>query len=150
MLFNGQAFYIINKKSGTAMDLDAVSQKSIIGWEHHGGDNQRWMIVPNLESLDDSCWIENVAFKKYLSVEGNLCDNAKLVGTSTKFLWNIRRDEHDFNGWRFFVRGTERNADLANHSDRLSGTVTLWYHTEAESQVWYLREVHPTNPSNTL
>ncbi|KAF9648767.1 carbohydrate-binding module family 13 protein [Thelephora ganbajun] len=142
MEFGGQVFYIINKKSGTAMDLNATNQIGIIGWKHHGGDNQKWMIVPNLEDVDGSCWIENVAFKKYLSIERSPENGVKLIASSTKFLWNLRNDEGNSDAWRFFVPGTEQNADLANHGDPTSGTdVVLWYHTQGQNQVWYLRPV---------
>ena len=38
---SGQAYFIINKKSGTALDLSGDDQRSIIGFASHRSDNQK-------------------------------------------------------------------------------------------------------------
>ena len=37
----GQPYVIINKKSGTVIDLSGEDNQSIIGYNYHGGDNQK-------------------------------------------------------------------------------------------------------------
>ena len=40
-LLSGQTFYIVNKKSGTVLDLSGSDKTSIIGWSLNKGDNQK-------------------------------------------------------------------------------------------------------------
>ncbi|KAF9646489.1 ricin B-like lectin [Thelephora ganbajun] len=150
MSFEGKTFYIINKRSGTVMDLSTADQTSVTGWEHHGGDNQKWRIVSSIWG-SSGYWIQNVASEKYLNTEYGPGDYIRLEGSESPCQWHFRPDERDSNGWRLFVRGTGYNAELANNGDSTSGThVTLRQHMEGENQVWYFWEVDPTNPSNTL
>lgn len=40
-IINGQVYFIVNKKSGTAFDLSGEDERSIIGFRLHRGDNQK-------------------------------------------------------------------------------------------------------------
>lgn len=117
MLFSGKTVYIINKKSGTVLDLSSSDQTSVIGWDRHGGDNQKVSSTvarsvnyafSNLNSLqwtltasDNGGWaIENIDFKKYLNIAEAPRNGVHLIGGPFKRHWEIRSDERDPKGWR--------------------------------------------------
>jgi len=53
MLQSGHTYAIINKKSGTAFDLSDTDHTSIVGYDFHGGDNQkvRLTTTPSISRL---------------------------------------------------------------------------------------------------
>ena len=42
---SGNRYFIVNKKSGTVVDLDIRDNKSVISWARHGGVNQQVKIL---------------------------------------------------------------------------------------------------------
>jgi len=81
-------FYIINKKSDTAMDLSDGDRTSVIGWGRHGGDNQKWKFIHEGSGYA----IENIGFGKYLNIAGEPGNDVRLIGNDSKRLWDIRPD----------------------------------------------------------
>ncbi|KAI0804699.1 carbohydrate-binding module family 13 protein [Irpex lacteus] len=133
----GAVYRFINAKAGNVLDLSGDDNRSCIGWEWHGGDNQRW----RLEKVRDAdAWvIVNVATGGYLSITQNLVDGIQVEVTSDPTQWSIQNDEEDPSLFRFFVLNTWFNLDLADHGNPNNGTpVTVWGKWEGRNQCWRL------------
>ncbi|KAF9646501.1 carbohydrate-binding module family 13 protein [Thelephora ganbajun] len=138
---SGQAYFIINKKSGTAFDLSGQDQRSIIGFNLHRGENQKWRFVQQ-----DGGWtIQNLYNGKYLDVDipNTFTDGVRVIAidTNNPRRWDVRRDQQDVNGWRIVIPGTNQNVDLSDNGNPNPGTpVTLWDQWNGENQVWRLEQ----------
>ena len=109
MLRPGRPYVIINKKSGTALCLSGSDHMSIIGYNYHGGENQKvrlsaappisrsvrlistflqWILLPH----GDDIWTIRGVSGSLISVLGGPRDGAKVTGLMP---WQIRPVEGD-------------------------------------------------------
>ncbi|KII84906.1 carbohydrate-binding module family 13 protein [Plicaturopsis crispa FD-325 SS-3] len=135
---SGQTYVLTNVKGGTALDLSGGDNKSLIGFQNHGGGNQQWQL-----SQENSGWVfRNVGTGKYLGVEGRADDGVPVVAVDSPFIWNIWPDEKDGSVYRVFVPNTAYNIDLSDHGNSEPGTkVTLWWKWEGTNQTWRFNQV---------
>ena len=138
----GYTYKIVNIKSATVLDLSGTDGESIIGWEWHGGDNQKW----RLERNGNQWLIQNVGTGKYLGYPGfanDLGDNSILLGVNNPQEWDIWRDEVISGAYRIFAHGTSLNVDLTDYGNPANGTpVALWGRTQENiNQTWRFEEV---------
>ncbi|KAL5501241.1 hypothetical protein ACEPAH_9628 [Sanghuangporus vaninii] len=128
-------YKLINVKAGTALDLSGGDNRTIIGFEDTGGDNQKWTISE--PDSDDNQTIYCQAKNLYLAIEDAPNDWTRVIASSSPDKWAIRRDSNDSSVWRVFFPGTGFNFDLANHGDPTPGTVIhLWSATDGQNQLW--------------
>ena len=116
---SGSAYFIINTKSGTALDLSGDDQRSIIGFNAKRSDNQKvrypatprplpivdliailpqWRFI--YHSDDDGWTIQNVYDGKYLDIPPvNPVDGTNVIAidTPTPRRWDVFQDG---DGWR--------------------------------------------------
>ncbi|KAL4254141.1 Ricin B-like lectin [Abortiporus biennis] len=123
---SGGVYILVNAKSGGALDLSGGDNRSIIGYDVHGSDNQKW----RLEQVEGGQWrLQNVASGAYLRVDGYAQDGTPVVAPQGDgpFEWDIWPDEDDPNTFRIFVPNTRLNIDLSDHGNPTPGTpITLW------------------------
>ena len=101
---SGQRYKITNEQTKLVVDLSAADNKSIIGWNYHGGENQQVMTFDILklgthnrdtfkwipEEQDDGQWtIQSVTAQKYLGFEKAPDDGTPLVGLDNPQTWEI-------------------------------------------------------------
>ncbi|KAF7986861.1 hypothetical protein HWV62_12590 [Athelia sp. TMB] len=137
-LSSGQRYKFTNVKGGTILDLSGGDNRSLIGYEDHGGDNQRWI----LENGNDNQWfIKNAQSGQYINVDGQPQNGAALIVGGDQFVWNIWPDERDQSHFRIFDPNTDLNFDLADHGNPTPGTkVQLWDKTPGKGQTWIIEE----------
>ncbi|KAI0699026.1 carbohydrate-binding module family 13 protein [Cytidiella melzeri] len=136
-LNSGSIYKFVNAKAGNVMDLSGSDNRSCIGYDWHGGDNQKW----RLEKLRDGPgWVvQNVRHGGYLSITENLVDGVSVVCSSDPTQWDIQTDEQDSSVYRLNVLNTRMSLDLADHGNPTPGTaVTLWGQWEGRNQCWRL------------
>jgi len=133
-IISGQTYSLINKKAHNAMDLSGGDNKSVIGYDFHGGDNQKW----KLEQVGSQWALQNVATGNYLTVEGDsVQDGTPLVVGGNKTVWDIWPDGGESKFYRISIPNTQLNIDLSDHGNPTPGTpVTLWIRWEADNQCW--------------
>jgi len=132
---SGQTYNIVNVKSGTAIDLSGTDERTILGWQRHSGENQKWVV----EQHQDGRWtFRNVKFGTYLGYGGNTQEGAALVASQDATKWDIYKDDHDSSVYRIFVPGANKiNIDLSDNGNPRDGTpVTLWGQWEGKHQTW--------------
>ncbi|CAL1702567.1 unnamed protein product [Somion occarium] len=119
----GHKYRLVNAKSGTTLDLSGGDNKSLIGYDWHGGENQKWI----LERQGSGWTFKNAASGLYFSVEGNAEDGSPVTASENPTQWDIWPDEEDGSVYRIFLPNTRFNIDLADHGNPTPGTlVTLW------------------------
>jgi len=90
-----------------------------------------------VNQLGGSWTLQNVATGKFLGVEGNPHNGAKLVGQDEPKGWDIWPDERDPSDHRLFIHDTRFNIDLSDHGNPTPGTpVQLWEKTPGQGQRW--------------
>lgn len=132
---SGGIYRLVNAKAGNVVDLSGGDNTSIIGYDWHGGDNQKW----RFEKLHDGPgWvIQNVGTGKFLSLTTNAQDGGQVLGTSDPTQWDVRPDEMDPSVYRIFVLNTPFNLDLTDHGNPTPGTpVAVWGAWEGRNQCW--------------
>ncbi|KAF9779262.1 carbohydrate-binding module family 13 protein [Thelephora terrestris] len=142
---SGRAYFVINQKSGTALDLSGQDHRSVIGFHLQRSENQKW----RFDQHQDGWTIQNLYDGKFLdvnvpNVEG---DGVSIVAVSTNNprKWEVRYDDQ-FGGWRFFYREQDgqisnQNIDLSDHGNPANNTpVTLWGTWPGQNQVWRLED----------
>jgi len=135
---SGNRYYIINKKAGTAVDLDTRNYKTVQGWSRHEGTNQQW----DFTRVDDGWQIRNAQQGTYLAYGGGVQDGERIICRSEPYSWNIWPDERDKNAYRICVANTKQNIDLSDNGNRADGTaVQLWSSWEGTNQAWYVERV---------
>jgi len=83
---SGQRYKITNEENGLVFDLSSGNGKSILGWDFHGGENQKWIT----ERQDDGQWtIQSVQRQTYLGFENTPKDGTHLDGLDKPQLWDI-------------------------------------------------------------
>ncbi|KIP01386.1 carbohydrate-binding module family 13 protein [Phlebiopsis gigantea 11061_1 CR5-6] len=131
---SGGAYVLFNAKAGNCVDLSGTDGESVIGWDYHGGDNQKW----RFEQRGGPGWtIQNVGTGRYLSITQGAGDNVRVLGTSDPTEWEVRRDEDDPACYRFFILNTPFNLDLTNNGDATPGNpLTIWGQWNGRNQCW--------------
>ncbi|KAI0049121.1 carbohydrate-binding module family 13 protein [Auriscalpium vulgare] len=135
-LQSDQVYVLTNFKAGNIADLSGGDNRSIIGYDYHGGDNQKWQF----QQVDGGEWtIRSVGTGKYLGVDGEPRDGAPVVAVDEPFKWDIWPDDKHTETFRIFVHDTKFNVDLSDHGNATPGTpVTLWSKWHGENQLWRL------------
>ncbi|KAH9055698.1 carbohydrate-binding module family 13 protein, partial [Lactarius vividus] len=142
---SGQRYKIVNEKNKLVVDLSRADNKSIIGHDFHGGENQQWVIEKQVNGL----WtIRSVSaaggYQKYLCVEKTPDNGTHLVGLDQPQFWDIEilpdpaKPSVNFRLCQW-VRGTCFVADYPK--DAGTGTnLQLWTTWGGKNQVWVLEE----------
>ncbi|CUA69730.1 hypothetical protein RSOLAG22IIIB_08651 [Rhizoctonia solani] len=125
-----------------AMDLSEGDGQSIIAFEWHGGENQKWIFEP---TDNGHYYIQNAGLHKYLTFPDEPNDGKQVIATDGPREWEVRvgQEGHDDreagrDSIRIFVPGTNQNLDLTNHGDITPGNpVQLWEQTPGQGQAWY-------------
>ncbi|KIM43941.1 carbohydrate-binding module family 13 protein [Hebeloma cylindrosporum] len=135
---SGNTYVITNVKGGTAMDLSAADNTSVIGWPVHGGVNQQWSM-----NWTGKAWtFRSAATGLYLGIGGTPADGTRIVVSATPFEWHIWRADNDQNTFRIFVPFTHQNLDLYGDGLRTPGDpITLWYTWNGLHQTWRFTKV---------
>ncbi|KIJ97464.1 carbohydrate-binding module family 13 protein [Laccaria amethystina LaAM-08-1] len=130
---DGGIYKIVNVKGHTVIDLNSNDDRSIAGYEWHGGDNQKWVA-----STQNGLWyFKSVASGRYLAIDGEASDNGAVVGSTNPFGWNIWPDEDNVNVLRICVPNTRHNVDLSDHGNPNPGTpITIWGRWKGTNQTW--------------
>ncbi|MFE6064500.1 RICIN domain-containing protein [Streptomyces sp. NPDC056431] len=140
-LQDGEIFSIVNAKSGTVMDLSATDGHSVIGWTHHGGENQQWRALQR----DNHWFFKNVDTGLYLGVADHpMINSTPVVGVHEAFAWDVFPDEEDQSAHRLYVPGNSSamNVELSDHGNDADGTpVQLWGNWRGENQRWRFKAV---------
>ncbi|KAH7886665.1 carbohydrate-binding module family 13 protein [Phlebopus sp. FC_14] len=135
---SGDRYRLTNVKSGTTLDLSGGDNRSIIGYQYHGGPNQAWTF-----RRTGNLWIIE-SQGKYLTidVDQGLRDGTQVIAESGPFEWLVE-DEPGFDGViRLLVPGTNFNIDLSDHGNPTPGTkVELWGKWDGHNQLWKLDKV---------
>jgi len=137
---SGQVYKLVNAKSGTVLDLSGTNNTDIIGWNDHGGPNQKWRV----ERAEGNGWtFRNVGSGRYLG-RNKTHDGSSLRAVDDPVAWDIRPDEGDSQVFRIFAYGTIFNVDLSDHGNPENGTPvnlwTKWY--PGTNQTWRFEEVY--------
>jgi hypothetical protein len=104
---SGQCYKITNEQAKLVVDLSGTNNKSVIGWESHGGTNQQ-VITFNinisitctsydhntikwiLQKQDDGQWtIQSVRSQQYLGFENIPGNGSPLVAVDKPQTWDI-------------------------------------------------------------
>ncbi|KAJ7223909.1 ricin B-like lectin [Mycena rebaudengoi] len=135
---SGLTYRIINAKSGTAIDLSAADNRSIIGYPYHNTPNQHW----TLTWVGDGWTFHSVASGLYINIARAPADGTVLVASSTPYKFHIWHDEvHPLN-YRIFVPQTSFNFGMYGNGDPTPGTlVTLWAKWRGIHQTWRFERV---------
>ncbi|KAF8261982.1 hypothetical protein EI94DRAFT_1744743 [Lactarius quietus] len=155
---SGQRYSITNEESGLVIDLSKYLykvtngenglvfeptggiNKSIIGWDFHGKDNQQWIT----EKQDDGQWtIRSVRHQKYVGFDTIPDNGTVVVGLDKPQLWDIEilseSEDHDNPRVRLWLRGTLLVVEYPK--GRLTmAPLRLWAAQEGKNQVWVLEE----------
>jgi len=147
---SGKCYYIINKKSGTVVDLDISNNRAVQCCTRHEGvglgtDNQQW----DLTEVRNGWQIRNAQQRTYLSFEGDAHDGQKIVCRPEPYVWHIWRDDKDPSAYRICVPNTTQNLDLADHGKK--AIVQLWTQAswEGDHQVWCTEQVDVVSHQST-
>ncbi|TCD66054.1 Autophagy- protein 22 [Steccherinum ochraceum] len=79
----------VYRMTGLVADLSEGDNKSVILFDFHGKANQRWVAK---QGCDNYWTLQNEANGTFLSVEGDVVDDAVLVGTKTGMKWVLQQD----------------------------------------------------------
>ncbi|KAH9030989.1 carbohydrate-binding module family 13 protein [Lactarius pseudohatsudake] len=138
---SGRRYKIINKASRLVVDLSGADNRSILGYDYHGGGNQQWII----DRQDNDQWtIRSAEHHKYLGVVSTPRDGIQLVGVDEPQSWNIEILGEagpvvklgQWNNDTFFV------ADFPLERQGNSGAIQLWTAWGGENQSWILEELN--------
>ncbi|KIP01385.1 carbohydrate-binding module family 13 protein [Phlebiopsis gigantea 11061_1 CR5-6] len=136
---SGGVYALLNAKAGNCVDLSGGDGRSIIGYEYHGGDNQKWRFQKL--SQGPGWVIQNVGTGKYLSITEGAGDGVLVVGSNDPTQWDVCRDEEDSSVHRLFVLNTPFNLDLSDNGNPTPGTpVSVWGKWSGRNQCWRLQE----------
>jgi len=134
-LESGAVYKLVNGKAGNVVDLSGGDNRSVIGYDWHGGDNQKW----RFERLRDGPgWvIQNVGTGLFLSIDQSARDDVRVVGSNDPTQWDVRNDEQDPTTYRLFVLNTNFNLDLTDNGNPTPGNpLSIWGAWEGRNQVW--------------
>ncbi|KAK7682003.1 hypothetical protein QCA50_014967 [Cerrena zonata] len=130
---SGATYRLINAKAGNVLDLSGGDNRSIIGYDWHGGENQKW----ELDNQGSGWTLRNKGTGLYLSVDGYGQDGTPIVASENPTQWDIWPDEEDPSVHRIFIPNTRLNVDLSDHGNPTPGTlITLWGKWEGRNQCW--------------
>ncbi|RDB22015.1 hypothetical protein Hypma_010814 [Hypsizygus marmoreus] len=127
-------YQVFNFVSGTALDLDGINLKSIIGFPPHDGPNQKWEFSP----LGKGYSIRNLHGGTYLTVEDGIRDGVPIVASPYPASWALEADDFEQRIWRIAWPNTTFLFDLADHgSQKPSTPIQLWTRYPFEScRLW--------------
>lgn len=140
---SGQRYKIINEQNKLVIDLSRANNKSIIGNDFQGGENQQWVVE---KQVNGQWTIQSVAAagkcQKFLCVERTPDNGTHLVGLDRPQFWDIEilpvstKPSVKLCQW---VRGTYFVADYPQETG--AGTnLQLWTACGGRNQVWVLEE----------
>jgi len=145
-------YIIVNRKSGTVLDLSGEDNHSLIGYHKKEGDNQKWTML----NIDGKWVFQNGQPQDgkpvYLGVGGQPQNWTPLVATTEQTGWDIWPDTEgpkDEQGnptfFKIFVPGAQppgQCVDLSDGGLATDGTrVTLWEAWNGENQSWSFQKV---------
>ncbi|KAF8641649.1 hypothetical protein AX16_009875 [Volvariella volvacea WC 439] len=129
----GVTYRIVNAQAGTAIDLSAGDDRSVIGWTPHDGANQRW----TLEWTGRSWFFRSAATGQFLALDGSPNDGTRLIASENPQEWHIWQDQYDTSSYRIFVPYTYYNIDLSGWGNATPGTpIQLWWTWKGGHQTW--------------
>ena len=85
MTFEAGVYIVRNAKSNTVIDLSGGDRKSLMGYSHHGMENQQWEFGP----LGDGWCIRSLRNGGYFTLEKGMHDGALLTTNSYPVAWAI-------------------------------------------------------------
>ncbi|KAF8881705.1 ricin B-like lectin [Gymnopilus junonius] len=137
---SGSTYLITNVKAGTAMDLSAGDNTTVLGWPVNGDGgsaNQHWAM-----NWTGQRWtFQNIYTGKFLTAVGT-ADGSNITASDVPFGWDIWPDENDSNTFRIFVPATHENLDLWGHGLATPGNpITLWWTWNGLHQTWNFTKV---------
>ncbi|KAA8650331.1 uncharacterized protein ATNIH1004_003015 [Aspergillus tanneri] len=132
-------YILTNKATGTVLDLSGSDSKSIIGWQHNGGSNQNWDILP---VQDDTYMIASAAGGKRITApDGGDRPIAALADPNDpRSLW--RAFTNDGFGYIFHnMADPGKVLDLAASSPDNGTPIVLWEPNGGANQEWIIRRI---------
>ncbi|TFK61728.1 hypothetical protein BDN72DRAFT_430142 [Pluteus cervinus] len=137
----GGVYKIISAQCGLSLDLSGSDQKSIIGYEWHGGRNQQWFVDPQPDR-PDTFIILNGSKPVGLSFEGNPGDGVPVVAIEEPGIWVIRPDGENPSAFsRIFVPDTPFNLELPDEPVPESPVTLFGQSQPGINQTWLLERV---------
>jgi len=133
-------FFLVSLR-GFVVDLSGADNKSIIGWNDHGGDNQTWIV----EEWDhQSQWtIRSVKTGQYLGFEGAPSNGTPIVAVDKPHLLALNYpDTVDRTKTSIKFVGTSFVVDWPS-GNKIAGTQLLsWVYHSGINQFWRFEEVY--------
>jgi len=127
-LYNSQllqpgVYQIVNKVSGTVIDVAGHDNRSVIGYPAHNGPNQQWEFKP----LGRGYSIRDMANGNYLTIEDGLRDGVHIVTSPYPVSWALEAANLEQGMWRIGWPNTPYIFDLADcGSSKPCTPVQLW------------------------
>ncbi|KAH9058148.1 carbohydrate-binding module family 13 protein, partial [Lactarius vividus] len=122
---------------GSVIDLSGADNRSILGYDYHGGGNQQWFI----DRQDNDQWtIRSADHHKYLGVETTPENGSQLVGLDEPQFWNIEILENSGPVVKYWTHGTFFVADFPLERQGNHGAIQLWTAWGGDNQSWILEE----------
>jgi len=133
LIQSGRTFTITNAKAGSAIDLSAADNRSIIGFPLHGGTNQQW----TTEWTSIGWTFRSRASGLYIGLNGSPSDGSRLVAVTAPVGWHIWHDQVNPSAYRIYAPLTTFNFDLYGHGDPAPGTpIITWSAWSGTHQTW--------------
>ncbi|KAH8998195.1 ricin B lectin domain-containing protein [Lactarius deliciosus] len=142
---SGQRYKITNQLTELAVDLNCADNKSIIGYNFHGGENQQWVLDVQVNGQ----WIirsVNLQNLKYLGVENAPNNGTHLVGLDHPQFWDIEILPGSEDPTKLSVKicqtvhGTRFAADYPQEKPPVGADLQLWTAWGGKNQIWVLEE----------
>ncbi|TFK59570.1 hypothetical protein BDN72DRAFT_851216 [Pluteus cervinus] len=117
-------YKIVNIQSGLSLDLSGSDKKSIIGYEWHGGDNQKWMLDHHPADPNKYIIMASV-LGMALGFVGEPESGVPIIALPELLAWEFRPAGEDPNVFRIFVPSTPFNLALADKNPTPGAPATL-------------------------
>ncbi|KAG2069020.1 hypothetical protein BDR04DRAFT_723540 [Suillus decipiens] len=136
---NQHTYRLKNCQGGTAIDLAAYDNHSIVGFRPHHSSNQAWIFQQDDDQ--DGWFIKSSRTGQYLGIEGNAGIGTEVVAVLFPFKWDIRdSDVKSAKGIRISAHGTNLSLDLDRGSSANLTKIKLWRSWPGPNQIWSFTE----------
>ncbi|CDO69740.1 Carbohydrate-Binding Module Family 13 protein [Trametes cinnabarina] len=113
-------YVLLNARSGTAVDMSGVDNKTLIGYPMHGGPNQQWEFIPSGHGYVIRCVRRSKdGHPLYLTTDGGVHEHVAIVASPYPVSWNVEQTE---DGIRISWPNTDFVFDLAERGSNEPGT----------------------------
>ncbi|KAI0668230.1 hypothetical protein C8Q78DRAFT_980638 [Trametes maxima] len=143
-------YVLLNARSGTAVDMSGMDNKTLIGYPMHGGPNQQWEFIPSGYGYVIRCVRRSAAGDPlYLTTEDGLRDDAAIVASPYPVTWDVEQTE---DGIKISWPNTDFVFDLADWGSATPGTKIQLMHFKPDQpgQLWHYTRCAPAEHEKEL